>query len=202
METVYLDLTAPHSDEASYGMALFEAYVPRFAGLLNLFNYGMSGLCCGEEAPLSTEDLFIIAHGIVSLPDFNEAGPPQLSESGKLECLIESSQPSSMPIGYRLVLRGLFTALVEDGTREGLGEIAIAACSTLAEAGYVPFPGSAETPPLLLRNVSMSSVGTDALIELTIDAHKRIKLADPALLMQEAGGLDLTQLKQLAESKR
>ena len=195
----YLDLIPPYTWENEYGLELYQIYHDTFPGLWTLFKRGVTGLCCDEKAPLLFREFEKITGDVVALPENVKDGEiPTLSEGSHMRCRIQADFGSRCE--DRIFLRGLLSCLIEDQTREGVGDLAVCVCNTLAVNGVIPFPSKSGIC-IALRDVDLKVVGSDVMVEMLVTAHPKARSILP-FPVEPDGSLDLSMLREIAEAKR
>lgn len=198
MKRKVLDIVPPYTFDDDYGLELYEIYHHNFSGLFTLFKRGVTGLCLGTEKPVSMKELAEISSGVVATPEnYKVKGEiPTITQGSKLCCKVDGGSVSG---GQELLLRGVFSSMIENLDEEGAGEAAVAVCSTLASNNYRPNPDRKKGTHFALRDISMTLVDEDFLIEVLIVAGKKTDAGEFLPLPPARDGrLDLKMLARAA----
>jgi hypothetical protein len=192
MQTTTLTLEPPPTWDDDYGLRLYEVYHDRFAGIYELFRKGVSGLCLGLDEPAAFDELFKVSDGVVSMPEhYRGKRIPLIANGSALSCEVAGALMKGRKI--ELVLRNTLSALIETDSEEGVGEVAVGLCYTLAKNDMISFKHS--KPCFSLASVRLERFGNDFMVEIRVQARPGVLDAGT---LDEDGEFDLARLEKAA----
>jgi len=200
----YLDLVPPATRDEAYGLRVYELYHDSFSGIWDLFTRGLTGLCTGNDRPLTMDELADITSDVVSRPeDYDGADIPMLSPGTSLSFKARSMESPLNARHFRsYTLRGLFSYHTQNQSAEEPGDIAVSVCNTLAENGIIPIKATDRKgrPAILLTGATMERAHKDFIMELSVRVITKL-ISEVIFEPDENGILPMDLLEAIKETR-